>query len=183
MELRIAYGLKEIGPSIFTAAFCEALAFFIGMLTDVPALYSFCLVAGIAVLVDFVLQLTLFIPALTLDGKRIQQKRADIAFCIRVPDTKTPRKEVIRAQFAKHFIPFVFNKYTEILVFATTIVLFIIGVCSTVKLGLGLNQNVSLIEHSDTFDYFDTLFDIAEAGPPAYLVFNNVDYTIQENLD
>jgi Niemann-Pick C1 protein len=55
MELRTAYALKEIGPSIFTAAFCEALAFFIGMLTDVPALYSFCLVAGIAVVIDFFL--------------------------------------------------------------------------------------------------------------------------------
>ena len=55
MELRIAYALKEIGPSIFTAAFCEALAFFIGMLTDVPALWSFCLVAALAVIVDFIL--------------------------------------------------------------------------------------------------------------------------------
>ena len=55
MELRVAYALKEIGPSIFAAAFCEALAFFIGMLTDVPALFSFCLVAGVAVLSDFIL--------------------------------------------------------------------------------------------------------------------------------
>lgn len=55
VELRIAYAMKEIGPSIFTAAFCEALAFFIGMLTDVPALWSFCLVAGIAVIADFFL--------------------------------------------------------------------------------------------------------------------------------
>ena len=55
MELRIAFAMKEIGPSIFTAAFCESLAFFIGMLTDVPALWSFCLVAGIAVLLDFIL--------------------------------------------------------------------------------------------------------------------------------
>lgn len=55
MELRIAYAMKEIGPSIFAAAFCEALAFFIGMLTDVPALYSFCLVAGLSVLCDFIL--------------------------------------------------------------------------------------------------------------------------------
>jgi Niemann-Pick C1 protein len=55
MELRIAYAMKEIGPSIFAAAFCEALAFFIGMLTDVPALYSFCLVAGLSVLADFIL--------------------------------------------------------------------------------------------------------------------------------
>ena len=50
-----AYAMKEIGPSIFAAAFCEALAFFIGMLTDVPALYSFCLVAGLSVIADFVL--------------------------------------------------------------------------------------------------------------------------------
>lgn len=54
VELRLAYALKEIGPSIFAAAFCEALAFFIGMLTDVPALYSFCLVAGLAIVADFV---------------------------------------------------------------------------------------------------------------------------------
>lgn len=83
MELRIAFAMKEIGPSIFAAAFCESLAFFIGMLTDVPALWSFCLVAGIAVLLDFILQLTLFVPALTLDGKRIQAGRADIAFCMK----------------------------------------------------------------------------------------------------
>lgn len=51
----MAYALKEIGPSIFCAAFCESLAFFVGMLTDVPALWSFCLVAGIAVLIDFLL--------------------------------------------------------------------------------------------------------------------------------
>jgi Niemann-Pick C1 protein len=72
MELRVAYAMKEIGPSIFAAAFCEALAFFIGMLTDVPALYSFCLVAGLSVITDFILQITLFIAALSIDGKRIQ---------------------------------------------------------------------------------------------------------------
>lgn len=55
MELRVAYAMKEIGPSIFAAAFCESLAFFIGMLTDVPALWSFCLVAGLAVVTDFIL--------------------------------------------------------------------------------------------------------------------------------
>jgi Niemann-Pick C1 protein len=54
-EQRIAFALKEIGPSIFTAAFCEALAFFIGMLTDVPALQNFCLVAGLGVVADFIL--------------------------------------------------------------------------------------------------------------------------------
>lgn len=30
-KYRVAFALKEVGPSIFVAAFCEALAFFIGM--------------------------------------------------------------------------------------------------------------------------------------------------------
>ena len=38
VEERIGFAMKEIGPSIFTAAFCESIAFFIGLLTDVPAL-------------------------------------------------------------------------------------------------------------------------------------------------
>ena len=59
----------------------------------------------------------------------------------------------------------------------------IIGSCSCVKLQLGLNQNVSLVAGSDTFNYFETLFDYGNAGPPGYLVFKNVNYTIKENLD
>lgn len=70
-EDRIALALKEVGPSIFTAAFCESLAFFIGMLTKVPALESFCMVAALGVLADFLLQITVFLAALTLDAKRI----------------------------------------------------------------------------------------------------------------
>lgn len=120
---------------------------------------------------------------MTLDGKRIQQNRADIIFCKVVNDAKPARKEVIRSLFEKHFIAFVFNKYTEILVLGTSILLIIIGVMSTLKYGIGLNSNVSLVEGSDVFYYFNTLFDIGEAGPPAYLVFNNINYTIPENLD
>jgi len=55
IEQRIAWALKDIGPSIFAACTCEALAFFIGMLTDVPALQNFCLVAGIGVICNFFL--------------------------------------------------------------------------------------------------------------------------------
>jgi len=50
------------------------------------------------------------------------------------------------------------------------------------KLLLGLNENVSLVENSDTYDYFETLYLYGEAGPPAYIVFKDVDYTNPENL-
>jgi hypothetical protein len=52
--------------------------------------------------------------------------------------------------------------------------------CSKIK--PGLNQNIGFIDGSDLYNYFETLFDYGSAGPPGYLVFNNVDYTKKENL-
>jgi hypothetical protein len=48
---------------------------------------------------------------------------------------------------------------------------------------LGLNQNVGLVENSDTFDFFNTLYDYGDAGPPGYLVFKNINYTAPGNLE
>ena len=93
VEERIAFGMKEIGPSIFTAAFCEATAFFVGLLTDVPALQNFCLVAGISVVVDFLLQMTIFVGALAIDNKRIQADRADLFFCCLKQYNPPPQRE------------------------------------------------------------------------------------------
>ena len=182
MELRIAYAMKEIGPSIFAAAFCEALAFFIGMLTDVPALYSFCLVAGLSVIADFVLQMTLFLAALAWDGKRIQENRADILFCVKVEKRIVPRKEWIKTLFEEQFVPLVFNKVSQVVIFAIAACLIVISFMSCSKIHLGLNQNIGFVDGSDLYNYFEVLFDYGGAGPPGYLVFNNVDYTIQSNL-
>lgn len=99
-EHRLAFGLKEIGPSIFMAAFCEAIAFFIGLLTDVPALQNFCLVAGLGVVTDFLLQMTIFVGVLALDNKRIKNNRADIiCCCVKIKDPKEPRQEFVRTNF------------------------------------------------------------------------------------
>ena len=52
-----------------------------------------------------------------------------------------------------------------------------------VKLELGLTQNVALIQDSDTYKFFDVLNEYSQVGPPAYLVFKNVNYTNEQNLD
>jgi Niemann-Pick C1 protein len=177
MELRVAFALKEIGPSIFTAAFCESLAFFIGMLTDVPALWSFCLVAGIAVITDFLLQITMFVSVMAMDGRRIQENRWDCCFCIKASERKQPRKEWLRTVFQKSVVPMIFYPATQVVILATGVMLFIIGVCSCIKLDLGLNQNVGFVENSDPYRFFNAQYDYGDAGPPAYLVFKDVDYT------
>lgn len=183
IEERIGFAMKEIGPSIFTASLCETLAFFIGLLTDVPALQNFCLVAGLGVMVDFLLQMTIFVGALAIDQRRIAQNRADlIGCCIKLSEVKPRREEFFRPKFEKYYVPALFHPLSKFAITMSAICLIIIGGMSCDKLLLGLNQNVSLVEYSDTYDYFETLFLYGEAGPPAYLVFKDVDYTNSDNL-
>lgn len=88
----------------------------------------------------------------------------------------------MRKYFNKYYVPFVFKKTTKVLTIAITVCLVTIGIFSTQKLLRGLNQNVSLVSGSDIFDYFETLFTYGNAGPPGYVIFNNVNYTNEENL-
>lgn len=63
---QLGEALKEVGPSISTAAVCEFLAFIVGFTTNIPALQSFCLVAALAVFFDYLFQMTLFIAVLAM---------------------------------------------------------------------------------------------------------------------
>ena len=82
-ELRIAYALKDVGPSILTATLCESLTFFIGAITAVPALNNFCVVAGLAFIFNFILSMTILVPLLSLDNHRLKVGRTDIICCFR----------------------------------------------------------------------------------------------------
>ena len=179
----MAYALKEIGPSIFAAAFCEALAFFIGMLTDVPALRNFCLVAGCGVICDFLLQMTIFVGFLAIDNARVEANRGDLFCCfVKFEKKHKRRRECFRHLFNEYYVPTLFTWISKVIVLSMTVCLIIIGFMSCSKLKLGLNQNVSLVENSDIYDYFETLYDYGDAGPPAYLVFKDVDYENPANL-
>jgi predicted RND superfamily exporter protein len=128
VEERVAFAMKDIGPSIFSAATCEASAFFIGMLTDIPALQNFCLVAGIGVVTDFFLQMTIYIGALTLDCKRVQANRGDVICCLRQFEPRPVREEIVRTNFQKYFVPVLFSTIMKICVGLITSFLVCVGV-------------------------------------------------------
>lgn len=64
--------LADVGSSISLAAISETLAFLVGILSNIPALQSFCLVAAIAVAINWVLQTTCFLSILILDAYRME---------------------------------------------------------------------------------------------------------------
>lgn len=66
----IGSSVGRCGASITLAAMSESLAFFLGALTDMPAVRAFALFAGCAVLANYFLQMTLLVAVLTLDARR-----------------------------------------------------------------------------------------------------------------
>lgn len=62
----------------------ESVAFFLGALTPMPAVRLFSLYAAMSVLIDFLLQITVFISFITLDHKRTMNNRADVFCCLQL---------------------------------------------------------------------------------------------------
>jgi len=174
---RVAKGLSNVGPSICTAATCEFLAFLVGVMTDIPALQSFCLVAAIAVLFDFIFQVTVFIAILSLDNSRIKSLRYDILVCMKSDSYVEPRKELIKRFFENYFTPLILKKYCHFA--AGILVVFLIswGIAASVNLSLGIDQKASVTTDSNIYKYFNSQENLVDAGPPAYLVFRDINYT------
>ena len=69
-EKHIGRILGEVGPSMLLTAISEAFCFFLGAISGMPAVKSFALYAGMALLFDFLLQITVFVSLLSLDTAR-----------------------------------------------------------------------------------------------------------------
>ena len=67
---RMSRALAEAGGSITLTSLTDFVAFSIGSTTVIPALRSFCIFAGVAVLFDYVFQVTLFVAAVVMLGDR-----------------------------------------------------------------------------------------------------------------
>ena len=176
--------LKEVGPSITTAAFGEFLAFAVGYLTKIPALQSFCLAAGFAVLVDYLLQITVFVAIATLDETRMRENRYDILPFLKYESVRRdPNKKKFCSEFlSNQYVDFLLTKPVKFIVMIIYIGLIIISFIGTIKFTPGLDPRVTVTQDSDAYRYFTTQPDYVDQGPPAYLVFYNIDYNNSTNL-
>uniref|UniRef100_A0A803N5E1 SSD domain-containing protein n=1 Tax=Chenopodium quinoa TaxID=63459 RepID=A0A803N5E1_CHEQI len=81
LEGRISNALVEVGPSISLASLSEVLAFAVGTFIPMPAVRVFSMFAALAVLLDFLLQVTAFVALIVFDFKRTEKHRVDCFPC------------------------------------------------------------------------------------------------------
>ncbi|CAL1700898.1 unnamed protein product [Somion occarium] len=184
-EERVARTLAKMGPSILLSTVTETVAFALGALVPMPAVRNFALYAAGSVLINAMMQVTVFISALTLDLRRVEASRVDCFPCIRLPsriqllEPPGPSSGLsLLAQFIRRrYAPFLLKpavKGAVLLIFSG---FFVGSIISIQHIQLGLDQRLALPSDSYLIPYFNSLYDYLEIGPPVYFVTRDVDVT------
>jgi len=164
----------EVAPSMLLSSVSESTCFFLGALSDMPAVRAFALYAGMALLVDFIMQITCFVALISLDMMRQENNRFDIFCCAKgSKKDQEPSQGMLFRLFEHLYAPFLLKKWVR----AAVIVLFLGWACSSVavvpKIEIGLDQEISMPDNSFVLKYFTFLKEFLSVGPPVYFVVNN----------
>nr|DBA24360.1 TPA: hypothetical protein GDO54_012030 [Pyxicephalus adspersus] len=184
LDQQIGRILGDVAPSIFLSAFSETVAFFLGALSSMPAVRTFSLFAGMAVFLDFLLQITFFVSLLGLDIKRQEKDRLDILCC--VPGCKKnrstdKRKSCLFLFFKKIHAPLLMNDWMRPIVMSVFVGILSFSIAVVNKVEIGLDQSLSMPDDSYVLKYFESLNKYLHTGAPVYFVVEEGhDYKTKE---
>ena len=192
VETRIAKALGRMGPSILLSASTETIAFALGAAVGMPAVKNFAIYAAGAVLINALLQITMFVAVLALNQRRVEENRADCFPCVRIKrakadlahtagaygyDEEGPLQRFIR----KIYAPALLNKKVKIGILIGFIGLFTAGLALIPEVDLGLDQRIAFPHGSYLIPYFNDLDAYFNTGPPVYFVVHDLPVTEREH--
>ncbi|XP_050935106.1 uncharacterized protein LOC103490460 isoform X3 [Cucumis melo] len=185
LEDRISSALVEVGPSITLASLSEILAFAVGTFVPMPACRVFSLFAALAVLLDFILQLSAFVALIVLDILRAEDHRVDCFPCIKVhPHSDEPnqgfnqgRHGLLSRYMKDVHAPLLGFWGVKIVVVVIFVGLTLGSIALSTKIEVGLEQKIVLPRDSYLQDYFDDLAEYLRIGPPLYFVVKDYNYS------
>lgn len=125
-----------------------------------PAVRAFALYAGLALLIDFLFQITCFVSLLALDSRRQMSDRYDVCCCVQgTKKDSNPAPDGLLFKFFKTiYVPAVMNKVMRpaIMIIFYGWLCLSIAVLPDVK--IGLDQELSMAQDSYVYKYFQVNF-------------------------
>ncbi|XP_044489407.1 NPC intracellular cholesterol transporter 1 [Mangifera indica] len=187
LEERISNALVEVGPSITLASLSEFLAFAVGSFIPMPACRVFSMFAALAVLLDFLLQVTAFVALIVFDCLRVEDGRIDCFPCIKIHSTSgesdegiNPRAPGLLARFMKEVhAPFLEFWGVKMIVVAVFLAFTLTGIALSTRLEAGLEQQIVLPRDSYLQGYFNDVSEYLRVGPPLYFVVKDFNYSLE----
>lgn len=170
LEDQVGRVLGEVAPSMLLCSLTEAVAFFLGCLSDMPAVQQFAACAALAIAIDFLLQVSVFVAVMTLDAKRQQANRADLLCCIKSDSEAKPAPTRLQDAFKDYYGPALMNNIIRVLVLLGFLALFCWSIYVASDMTVGLDQDLSVPLDSYVLDYFDYMEKYLAVGVPVYFV-------------
>lgn len=186
VETRIGKALGRMGPSILLSASTETIAFALGAAVGMPAVRNFAVYAAGAVLINALLQVTMFVSVLALNQRRVEDSRADCFPFLKIAkadmsasqsagaygyDDEGPLQRFIRKAYA----PTLLNRQVKVGVVVAFLGLFTAGLSLIPEIALGLDQRIAFPRGSYLIPYFNDLDAYFNTGPPVYFVVHDLN--------
>ncbi|KAM1909294.1 hypothetical protein ACFX13_038070 [Malus domestica] len=184
LEGRISNALVEVGPSITLASLSEVLAFAVGSFIPMPACRVFSMFAALAVLLDFLLQVTAFVALIVFDFRRTEDKRVDCFPCMKISSYANSDKGIdqnnpgLLTRYMKEIHAPILSLWGVKMVVISIFVAFAlasIALCTRIQ--PGLEQKIVLPRDSYLQGYFNNVSEYLRIGPPLYFVVKNFNYS------
>ncbi|CAL8347091.1 unnamed protein product [Lota lota] len=171
-EMQIGRVLGNVAPSMLLCSLSESICFFLGALSTMPAVKSFALYAALAVLMDFLLQMTAFVALLSLDARRQDDNRCELACCVSVGTRRPtkPNEGLLLPLMRKYYAPVLLHSVTRIVVMVVFVILFCCSIFLMFHVKVGLDQELAMPQDSYMLEYFKYLYKYFEVGIPTYFV-------------
>ncbi|KAJ4715850.1 Niemann-Pick C1 protein-like [Melia azedarach] len=185
LETRISNALVEVGPSITLASLSEFLAFAVGSFIPMPACRVFSMFAALAVLLDFLLQVTAFVAFIVFDSLRVEDNRIDCFPCIKIPTSSGESDEGINqrtpgllARYMKEVHAPILGLWgVKMVVVAVFLAFTLASIALSTRIESGMEQKIVLPRDSYLQDYFDNIAEYLRVGPPLYFVVKDYNYS------
>uniref|UniRef100_A0A8D0G122 NPC1 like intracellular cholesterol transporter 1 n=1 Tax=Sphenodon punctatus TaxID=8508 RepID=A0A8D0G122_SPHPU len=167
-EQHIGRVLGSVAPSMLLCSLSEAICFFMGALSNMPAVKTFALNAALAVLFDFLLQMSIFVAFMSLDARRKEVKGMPPRCSERGVAPRGGGMSFLSVtQLVAPGLRPILGTGTVMLVF---IFMFCAGIYLMVNVHVGLEQQLALPTDSYLLQYFEFLNQYFMVGVPTYFV-------------
>ncbi|KAL3075195.1 hypothetical protein niasHS_013418 [Heterodera schachtii] len=176
---RIAQICEDVIPSMMLSSLSECLCFSLGALSSMPAVQMFSLYASVAILLNFILQLTCFLAVFIWDIQRQESGHLELCgFCVSpVPFQPTDTESRIERWMRDYYAPALLYKFSRCAVIFLFAIWFSLSSAIMNRISAGLDPKIAVPEDSYVYSHFVNMGHYLSVGPPVYFVLKgDFDY-------
>jgi len=186
------------GAAISITTLTNVVAFGLGSAATIPAVSWFCVYAALAIMFDFIVQLTYFVALIMFDQKRIEANKYDCCVCVTrtkedpvVQEAETTGQEEEKkepdglSKMLGTYMDFILQPKVKVLVLLTFLGMFILGIVGMTYLEEDFDPTSLLPSDSYVVDFVNAndSYNSNNDGIAVGIYFRELDPSLPSNQD